>query len=307
MTTTKDLTERLAGMVGEVPDVTEVVELAAPGPEALVRRNEKLLGGLAEAAGVRLDPSQGGQRLAERTVYRGEDGARAVTFHASGALTLHTGVGPLDDLFDEVLPDEKLRGVVDDVAGTLGIASFVDREDTFTFERLWRLKAAGADPEGRRSEPVLTRAVGAYRHGVRDLPVLGRASASVEVTGSGRLSSLTLSLRRFADDGGGATVDKAVSRRPDDAAAEVAARLSRLLGGREEDVRLDPQLFAFGYLSLGRRRAQALLAPMYVAAVTVDGGEEGERSAHLVAVAGSEKQYLRLPVGVRTSSTQRSA
>lgn len=307
MTTTKDLTERLAGMAGEVPDVTEVVELATPGPEALVRRNEKLLGGLAEAAGVRLDPSSGGLRLEGRTVYRGEDGGRAVTFHASGALSLHAGVDPLDDLFDEVLPDEKLRGVVGDVTRRLGLASLVNREDSFTFERLWKLKAAGADPEGRRSDPVLTRAVGAYRHGVRELPVLGRASASVEVTGSGRLSSLTLSLRRLADDGSGATVDKAVTRRPDDAAAEVAARLSRLLAGREEDVRLDPQLFAFGYLSLGRRRSQQLLAPMYVAAVTVDGGDEGERSAHVVAVAGSEKQYLRLPVGVRTVATQRSA
>lgn len=307
MTTTKDLTERLAGMLGDVPDVTEVVELVAPGPEAFVRRNEKLLAGLAEAAGISLAPADGGLRLTGRSVYRGEDGGRAVTFHASGALTLHAGVDPLDDLFDEVLPDEKLRGLVDDQAARLGLASLVDREDTLTFEHLWRLKAAGADREGKVSDPVLTRAVGAYRHHVRDLPVLGRASGSVEVTGSGRLSSLTLSLRRLADDGSGATLDKAVSRRPEDAASEVAQRLSRLLDGREEEVRLDPQLFAFGYLSLGRRRAQSVLAPMYVAAVTVDGGEEGERSAHVVAVAGSEKQYLRLPVGVRPAAVQRPA
>lgn len=307
MTTTKDLTERLTGLVGDVPDVTEVVELASPGPEAFVRRNEKLFAGLAEAAGIPLDASQGGLRLADRSVYRGEDGGRAVTFHASGALTLHAGVDPLDDLFDEVLPDEKLRGLVDDQVARLGLASLLDREDTLAFERLWRLKAAGADREGKVSEPVLTRAVGAYRHSVRDLPVLGRASASVEVTGSGRLSSLTLTLRRLSGDGSGATLDKAVSRRPEDAASEVAARLSRLLEGREEDVRLEPQLFAFGYLSLGRRRAQSVLAPMYVAAVTVDGGEETERSAHLVAVTGSEKQYLRLPVGVRTAAERRSA
>ncbi len=307
MTTTKDLTQALAGLVGDVPDVTEVVELATPAPEAFVRRNEKLLAGLAEAAEIRLDPSTGGQRLEARSVYRGEDGGRAVTFHASGALSLHAGVDPLDDLFDEVLPDEKLRGLVDGVTERLGLASFVDAEDRFGFERLWKLKAAGSDREGRVSDPVLTRAVGAYRHAVRDLPVLGRASGSVEVTGSGRLSSLTLTLRRFAGDGSGATVDKAVSRRPEDAAGEVAARLSRLLGGREEDVRLDAQQFAFGYVSLGRRRAQALLAPMYLASVVVDGGEEGERSAHVVAVAGSEKQYLRLPVGVRPAAVQRPA
>lgn len=307
MTTTKDLTAQLVELVGEVPSVTEVVELATPRPEEYVRRNEKLLAGLAETAGIRLEPSKGGTQLRERTVYRGEDGGRAVTFHASGALTLSAGVDPLDDLFDEVLPDEKLRGVVDAAAERLGLAGFVDEDDAFAFERLWKLKAAGADREGTRSEPVLTRAVGAYRHVVRDVPVLGRASGSVEVTGSGRLSSLTLTLRRFAGDGSGRTIDKARTRDVEAAASEVAARVSRILAGREEDVELRPELFAFGYLSLGRRRSQGLLAPMFVAGVSVDGGPEAERSAHVVAVAGSDQQYLKLPVGVRPTTTPRAA
>jgi hypothetical protein len=307
MTTTKELTEKLASLVGEVPDVTEVVELAALRPEEVLRRNEKVLADLAATAEISLEVGKGGERFKERTVYRGEDGGRAVTFHASGAFTLLAGVDPLDDLFAEVAPDDSLRKAVESVADTLGLVGFVDKEDVLAFERLWKLKAAGADREGKLSDPVLTRAVGAYRQSVRDLPVLGRSSASVEVTGSGRLSQLTVTLRRFAGDGGGSTLEKARSRKPEDAAADVAARLSRMLGGQEEDVVLDAQSFAFGYLSLGRRRAQALLAPMYVAAVTVDGGPERERSAHVVAVTGSEQQYLKLPTGVRPTATPRVA
>ena len=83
--------------------------------------------------------------------------------------------------------------------------------------------------------------------------------------------------------------------------------MSKALGGREEDVAIDVQGFAFGYLSLGRRRAQGILAPMYVASVVVDGGEKGERSAHVVAVAGTPTTYLRLPVGGRPAATSRAA
>ncbi|GIG22730.1 hypothetical protein Cch01nite_34540 [Cellulomonas chitinilytica] len=307
MTSTKELTARLTELVGDVPDVTEVVELAALRPEAVLRRNEKVLADLAGTAGITLDVAKGGEQLKERTVYRGEDGGRAVTFHASGAFTLCSGVDPLEDLFAQVEPDDVLRKAVDSVADKLGLTGLVDKEDALAFERLWKLKAAGADREGKLSDPVLTRAVGAYRQSVRDLPVLGRASASVEVTGSGALSALTVTLRRFAGDGGGQTIDKARSRRPEEAAADIAARVSKMLGGQEEDVVLDAQSFAFGYLSLGRRRAQALLAPMYVAAITVDGGPERERSAHVVAVAGSEQQYLKLPTGVRPAAAPRVA
>ena len=306
MTTTKELIEKLVGSLREVPDVTEIVELAAPNPEVLIRRNEALLAGFADATDVRLDPGKSA-RLKERTVYPFEDGGRAVTFHASGALTLRTGVGEFDDLFAQVSPDDELRALVEKSADGLGIARLVDRDDAFGFEKLWKIKAAGGDREGILSDPVLTRAIGAYRHVVRDLPVLGRASASVEVTGSGQVSGLSVSLRRMAGDGGGSTLEKARTRPVEEAATEVAAFVSKALGGREEDVAIDVQGFAFGYLSLGRRRAQGILAPMYVASVVVDGGEKGERSAHLVAVAGTSTTYLRLPVGGRPAAISRAA
>ncbi|WP_028049070.1 hypothetical protein [Cellulomonas sp. URHD0024] len=306
MTTTKELTEKLVEQLRDVPHITEIVELATPSPEEFVRRNELLIEGFADATGARIDPGKS-VREKERTVYRFEDGGRAVTFHASGALSLRTGVESLDDLFGQIPADEELRALVEKAGARLALSGLVDRDDAFGFERLWKLKAAGSDRDGTFSDPVLTRAVGAYRHVVRDLPVLGRASASVEVTGSGQVSALSVSLRRFAGDAGGATLDKVRTRSVEEAATEVAGRLSKALGGREEDVTLDARGFAFGYLSLGRRRSQGLLAPMYVASVSVDGDEKGERSAHMVAVAGTQETYLRLPVGGRPASIRRAA
>ena len=58
MTTTKELIEKLVGSLREVPDVTEIVELAAPNPEALIRRNEALLAGFADATGRPARPGQ---------------------------------------------------------------------------------------------------------------------------------------------------------------------------------------------------------------------------------------------------------
>jgi hypothetical protein len=232
-----------------------------------------------------------------RTVLRLSGGGRAVTFRASGALIIKAEFEPFADLFDSDPGDKELTATLDGLQEKLGLASLVPAEDRLDFERLWRIMAAGGDPQGAFSDPVLCRAVGAYRHVVRDLPIYGRASATLEVTGAGRLASLSISTRRFADDGGGAVIAKVVSRRPGDAAHEIAQRLARALD-EEETATLEPQFLRFGYLSLSRRRPQSLLAPVFVAAVTVAGSEEQERSAHLITVAGSDERFLRIPGAV---------
>jgi hypothetical protein len=143
---------------------------------------------------------------------------------------------------------------------------------------------------------------------VRGLPVLGRASATVELTGKGAPASVTVSLRRFAGESGGSggeVITEAAVRKPDAAAAEVAARLVKAFGEVDElrGTELIPESFRFGYFSLGRRREQSLLAPFYVASVAVQGQEE--HSAHVIVVPGTEEQYVRLPTGQRSASSAR--
>jgi hypothetical protein len=139
------------------------------------------------------------------------------------------------------------------------------------------------------------------------MPVYGRASGTVELAAGGRLASASVSLRRFAGDDGGRTVATTRTRRPETAAQDVAARLVKAFGGLEDlkASRLVPEWFRFGYLSLGRRHAQRLLAPFYIASVAVE--REYEASAHVIAVPGSEEQYVRLPSGRRSSAPSREA
>jgi hypothetical protein len=181
----------------------------------------------------------------------------------------------------------------------------VPDDESLSFERLWRIRAAGGDREGKVTEPVLCRAIGAFRHFVRDLPVYGRASTTVEIAAGGRLSSASVSLRRFAGDEGGKTVAKAKVRTPESAAHDVAARLVQAFGGLEDlkSTRLVPEWFRFGYLSLSRRHTQGLLAPFYIASVVVE--REYEASAHVIAVPGSDEQFIRLPRGRRSAATVR--
>jgi hypothetical protein len=138
---------------------------------------------------------------------------------------------------------------------------------------------------------------------VRDLPVYGRPSATLELAGEARLTSMTIATRRFAGDGSGATVAKVEPRHPGDAARDVAERMARALHGAEEP-RIGAQSFRFGYVSLSRRRPQAVLAPVYLprsgaprrgagALRTHRHGLRAARSASCVSRVGLRQQLSR--------------
>lgn len=298
------LTEELIKQAPEVPAAVDVIGLAEFGTEDRLKASEHILRDISERAGIDFSKAEV-KRRRETTVFLHGSGGRATVFHASGAVSLKAGIDPFSELFDEDPGSEKLTAMVHDMVNRLGIPQLVNAEDRIGFERLFRIKAAGSDPGNHVSKPVLCRAIGAYRQAVRDLPVLGRASAHVELTGGGNVNSLSVTSRRLAH----AKDEVLAAVEPRDiheAAAEVAARVSRMLGGAEE-ARIVAESFRFGYVDLGRRRAQSVLAPMYVAAVRVEGSAEQTRSAHLVVVAGSVERFLKMPAGSGAISTERPA
>jgi hypothetical protein len=299
MSTFDTFAEQLARLAPETPDQVPVVSLDPHRDQ--VGHGLELAHRLGESLGLDLQARKI-DRGATTTVLYDEAGGRVRVFHASGAVALRSRTEPFEELFDADPGDERLISMTTSWADKLTLPGLVPDTEKLTFERLWRLKAAGSDPEGRLSEPVLTRAVGAFRHQLHDLPVLGRASAHVEVTGAGSVSALSVSLRRWAgeDEKVLATVRPKSS---DDAAREVADRVAKMVGG-SEDGELVPESFAYGYLSLGRRRAQSVLAPLWIASVSIVGVT---RSAHLIAVAGSQETFLKLPVGARAAASQRGA
>ena len=299
----EQLTDDLLRRRPEVPDSVEVVSLA-PVADDLPRR---LLGDLGEAAGLDFLRSEPVHRTAT-TVFRDELGGRATLFHASGAIAVRTAIPDFDETFDGDPGGDRLSSLTQDAFAKLGVDRFVHPEDALDFERLWRILAAGADPRHQAVEPVLVRAIGAFRHQVRGLGVLGRASAHVELTGAGNVSAFSFSLRRLADQAS-EVLAKASTRPVEEAASEIAKQVARLTGG-SEDAALVADSFGFGYLALGRRRAQAVLAPMYLAAISIaplEGKEGQTKSAHVIAVPGSPERFLKLPSAAAAARTRRAA
>jgi hypothetical protein len=298
------LAEELRSKIDGVPDAVDVVQLDPPAVATVQRRLAELIRGVEEVTGLEpARPEVETQKIQTRMQLPGR--LRATGFHASGALLVKLALGPFDDVFATDPGDDELVALTRRAAERLGLQSLVPDDETLTFERLWRIRAAGGDQTGTMTEPVLCRAVGAFRHFVRELPVYGRASTTVEVAADGRLSSASVSLRRFAGDEGGKTVAHATVRSPDAAAHDVAARLVKSFGGLEDlkSTRLVPEWFRFGYLSLSRRHAQRLLAPFYIASVVVE--REYEASAHVIAVPASDEQFIRPPSGRRATAASR--
>jgi hypothetical protein len=231
---------------------------------------------------------------------------RATGFHASGAVAVVRDLAPFDGTFERDPGDGDLVARIRSAVQRLALDRLVPADDALEFERLWRIRAAGGDRLGTVTDPVLCRAVGSFRHIVRGLPVYGRASATVEQAADGRLSSLSVSTRRFAGDGGGRTMTTVAVRSPRVAANDVVAQIVDAFGDIEEltSTRLVAEWFRFGYLSLGRRRRQGLLAPFYIASVAVE--RKSEASAHVIAVPATDEEFVRLPAGRPAAALGRS-
>jgi hypothetical protein len=214
-----------------------------------------------------------------------QDGVRARVFHASGSLAVSAGLAPMEHLIGEKADKETLTRAAAEAGKRLGLDRFVAPGEQLVFERLWQIKAAGISGEGVRGREVLCRAVGAFRRYLHDLPVWGRASAVVELAGDDRLAGAGVDWRTVAAE----PIDRAKVIAPEAAARAVINDLgSRLPGGEFGDDDFDVAMFSLGYLSLPKRRAQSVFAPVYVAMLVRRGWTT---TNYVIAVPGSEKVY----------------
>ncbi|WP_426195783.1 hypothetical protein [Massilia sp. DWR3-1-1] len=220
-------------------------------------------------------------------------GARAVLYHASGAIDYRSGLAPFAASFAQPVEREGLIRQLTERAARLELPAWLGEQGSLSFERLWQMKAQGSDRTGKNSEVLLTRAVGAWRHAVAGIAVLGAASVALRLAGDGTVDAFSLRIRPSAAE----TVDTATTIAPELAARQLAQHLASLLGnGRDE---LPPDAIAearmlFGYLDLGKRKAQQVLAPSYVAQITVV--HKFERQAYVLAVPATERSYQQLQV-----------
>ncbi|MEO7497526.1 MAG: hypothetical protein ABIT83_14135 [Massilia sp.] len=279
--------ESLATSAGRVPTAVDIVGLQQFSTEEMQARTRRLLSQVAERSDCSLDRGDW-QADDEHTLIRLPEGARAVLYHASGSMIYTSGLAPFAAHFERMEDKEHLIRQVNQSAKEVVARQWVGNHGELVFERLWQMKAQGADLQGNSCEPLLTRVVGAYRQVVDGLPVLGAASVALRLAGNGALDMLSVQARPSAAE----VLEKAAIIAPELAARQLSFQLVSLLGpvrDLPEDV-IESQSMQFGYLNLGKRKAQRLLAPAYVAQVVLR--HKMERQAYILAVAATEKTYL---------------
>ena len=290
----KILIEKLAASAGHVPAQANVLALRQHPLDELESRTKRFLATLGE---VYKQPLQRGEWVARqnRTLIRMPLGATAVLYHDSGALSVRTGLDPMEALFPEMGAPQTLGKLVEDVMVQSKVKDLIGPGTSLKFERLWQIKAAAAGREGKTIKPVkpvLCRVVGAYRHFVEDLPVWGPASVAIQVAAGGKLDALRIHVRETSGD----VIDRPAILPPEQAARRIALEVVRLMG--KSKLNLDeaakPEWLRFGYVSLSRTKPQRLLAPVYMAAVRIVTQQESQ--GYMFAVPATEVAYLSLPL-----------
>ncbi|OUC16432.1 MAG: hypothetical protein B0A82_01755 [Alkalinema sp. CACIAM 70d] len=289
------LIEQLASNIVGVPPVpprTEVIALRQHSLDELEERARRFLDATGEAYSLPFNHRDWTIQN-NRTFIRMPFGARAIIYHASGAMKLVNRFKPMESLFNKLEERGNLIELVEKTANQLKIYEGLGQNESLRFERLWQIKAAAVSRQGQTVDPVLCRVVGAYRHFVGELPVWGAASVAIKLAGEGELDSLTIQIRQTTDK----VVDRVEILRPEQAARQVFLQLSHLMRDSKVPVSeiIKPRGLRFGYLSLPKRKAQRVLAPVYIATIDIEGQEEAQ--AYQFVVPATEKTYLPLPAG----------
>lgn len=280
------LLESLASVEQTVPSEIGILELRRSSIDDLQRRLRRFLKTGGECCEKDFDRGEW-TNYDDRTLVRLPQGAHAVVYHASGGLKLSAGLAPMEHLFKEMESKAALTARVQEAAKAFGAGDSAARGDTLSFERLWQIKASAADRSGKTTATVLCRAVGAFRQHVEGIPVLGPASLAVQIAGEGVLDSVSLLMRSPT----GEVMEKAKVLPPERALRQIGQQLSVRFGQTKGEVEVESrQGLRFGYLSLPKRKAQRLLAPVYMA--TIDVTHEQERQAFVMVVPATERSYL---------------
>jgi hypothetical protein len=239
----------------------------------------------------------------DRTLIQLAGGARAAIYHASGALQFSAGIAPFEAAFERVEERDVLTRKLTEAAQRLNIKDWASDNGSLAFDHLFQSKGQGADRNEKTTEPMLFRATGAWRHSIGGIPVLGAASVALTLAGDSRLDALAVRIRPGVSE----KLDSGVIVAPELAAQQIAARLASVLGNAKEKLpgnAIVSQTMQFGYLDLGKRKAQRVLAPVFVAQVMLR--HQLETQGYVVAVPATEKHYLDLPLYGNESGATRS-
>jgi hypothetical protein len=224
-------------------------------------------------------------------------------FHPSGALAasmhaLHART-PIGSDERELVRDPLVKlgeRLAMTIAKQHGIAG-----DALRLESLWERKAQGTRlPQEKgglaaKTAVAVLEVLSSFRRYVEGMPVLGRASVYVGVGANTEVIRWGADLRIVEPEP--VTVAPVI-----DAAAGARRVLEDLALRRpERPVTLEdfePDSFQLGYISLGRRREQFVMQPVWVAVLTPRGSTT---MGHVVAVPASERTFEAIAQGGRAA------
>ena len=285
--TEKEFIQKLADTVKDVPTSVAIPSLRQYSP-ALAQSRAERFSRLMAKNDERFASKSDRVVQPHRTLYRLAQNARLEVHHASGDLRFVAGLGPMESLFKKLESRDVLIRSLDETARKLDLRQWIGQHEDLSFERLWQIKAASVDRQGKTTEPVLCRAVGAYRHHIAKIPVLGAASATVKLAGNGEIDAVSVSVRETAEQRLGS---ERVSR-VDDAARQLYAQLVSLMGQSKIPPHelATPQWVRFGYLAQSRRQAQRALIPVFMAAIDIK--TEDTAQGYILTVPATGNPFL---------------
>jgi hypothetical protein len=285
----KALLDALLGLLGPYSETVAVYRIRENRLSDIERIAIETGQRFAKVAGLR-DMRCEVRRDAARTTVFLQEGIRVKSFHASGAILLDRGWSPMTNIITTVAEradESMLERQAEDAVRQMRLAP---DDGQLRFERLWQVKATGITREGERGPVALTRAVGAFRRYVGDLPVWGRASVFVELGGEGQIAAAGVDWRPLANE----ALEYAKVLSPQEGAARVLGELQTFLPGKKYTLEeYTPEFFALGYFSLPKRRVQTVMQPVYVGMFRPTGPIPS--LARLVVVPATEHAYE--PIG----------
>lgn len=288
------LLETLAGAdagAAQAPAQADILLLATPTREQSRARTRQFLSLLRRQDACGRDDDGAWQERADQTAIHLPEGGRAILYHASGALRYVSGLAPADAGFAAATERDALVRLLEERARALALPDWAGSGNALRFEHLFQTLGRGADHEGKQSATTLFRATGAWRQFIGGLPVLGGASAAVRLAGDGRLDGLSILVRPAS----GEVLDRAALVDAQTGARAIVLQLATLLGKDAiPEGLVEAASMRLGYLDLGKRKVQRVLAPAWVAQVVVR--HKSVRQAYVLAARATERSYLDLPV-----------
>jgi hypothetical protein len=162
----------------------------------------------------------------------------------------------------------------------------VSGNDQLRYETVFEVKAQGVHTRSnQQSQVALLEVVAAFRRYLHDLPVLGRASVHVGLDGTNTVTRWGVDWRSVSA--------KPVAEAHVVDAGEGARRVFNEMAWRRPEKPFTaedfhPASFTLGYMSAGRRAAQVVMQPVWVAVLRP---ARGTTMGHVVAVPASTKPF----------------